>query len=315
MTIQVGTLQSVPIREVWRDEARDLTPWLAENPSLLEDVLGLELELEGQEVAVGPFSADLLFRDVSSGQLVVVENLINPTDHDHLGKVITYAAGLGAHHVVLLAERFRSEHRSALMWLNSISDDDHCFFGLSLEVWRIEDSTPAPRLRVEVQPDDWTRTVRSTASHAMTDHQQACIDFWAEFLPAFHKAHPGWSKATKPQKQTWMNFPSGRSGITFTGTFCRREGAPAVRAELYIDVGDREENKTIFDQLHSRQEAIENAAGESLGWERLDDRRASRVSLYCPIEAAVIDEKCWPEVRSWLVEAMGTMRQAIGPHL
>ena len=94
MTIQVGTLQSVPIRDVWRDEARDLTPWLAENPSLLDDALGLELELEGQEVAVGPFSADLLFRDVSSGQLVVVENLINPTDHDHLGKVITYAAGL-----------------------------------------------------------------------------------------------------------------------------------------------------------------------------------------------------------------------------
>ena len=228
MTIQVGTLQSVPIREVWRDEARDLTPWLAENPSLLEDALGLELELEGQEVAVGPFSADLLFRDISSNQLVVVENLINPTDHDHLGKVITYAAGLGAHHVVLLAERFRPEHRSALTWLNSISDDDHCFFGLSLEVWKIEDSS-APRLRLEVQPDDWTRTVRSSASHAMTDHQQACVDFWAEFLPAFHEAHPGWSKATKPQKATWMNFPSGRSGIAFVGCFTRRDGNPAVR--------------------------------------------------------------------------------------
>lgn len=315
MTIQVGTLQSVPIREVWRDEARDLTPWLAENPSLLEDALGLELELEGQEVAVGPFSADLLFRDISSNQLVVVENLINPTDHDHLGKVITYAAGLGAHHVVLLAERFRPEHRSALTWLNSISDDDHCFFGLSLEVWKIEDSTPAPRLRLEVQPDDWTRTVRSSASHAMTDHQQACVDFWAEFLPAFHEAHPGWSKATKPQKATWMNFPSGRSGIAFVGCFTRRDGNPAVRAELYIDVGDQEENKALFDELFSRREAIEETAGEALGWERLDDRKASRVSLYCPVEAAVTEEQLWSEVRPWLVDALGTMRRALGPYL
>ena len=315
MTIQVGTLQSVPIREVWRDEARDLTPWLAENPSLLEDALGLELELEGQEVAVGPFSADLLFRDISSNQLVVVENLINPTDHDHLGKVITYAAGLGAHHVVLLAERFRPEHRSALTWLNSISDDDHCFFGLSLEVWKIEDSTPAPRLRLEVQPDDWTRTVRSSASHAMTDHQQACVDFWAEFLPAFHEAHPGWSKATKPQKATWMNFPSGRSGIAFVGCFTRRDGNPAVRAELYIDVGDQEENKALFDELFSRREAIEETAGEALGWERLDDRKASRVSLYCPVEAAVTEEQLWSEIRPWLVDALGTMRRALGPYL
>lgn len=315
MTIQVGTLQSVPIRDVWRDEARDLTPWLAENPSLLDDALGLELELEGQEVAVGPFSADLLFRDVSSGQLVVVENLINPTDHDHLGKVITYAAGLGAHHVVLLAERFRPEHRSALTWLNSISDDDHCFFGLSLEVWKIGDSTPAPRLRLEVQPDDWARTVRSTASHALTDHQQACLDFWAEFLPIFHEAHPGWSKATKPQKQTWMNFPSGRSGITFTGAFTRRDGVPGLRAELYIDVGDREQNKDLFDQLHGQRESIEHSLGETLGWERLDDRRASRVTLTYSGEAAVVNRELWPDLQPWLAQALGAMRQALGPHL
>ena len=315
MTIQVGTLQSVPIREVWRDEARDLTPWLAENPTLLDEALGLELELEGQEVAVGPFSADLLFRDVSSGQLVVVENLINPTDHDHLGKVITYAAGLGAHHVVLLAERFRPEHRSALTWLNSISDDDHCFFGLSLEVWKIEDSTPAPRLRLEVQPDDWARTVRSTASHALTDHQQACLDFWGEFLPIFHEAHPGWSKATKPQKQTWMNFPSGRSGITFTGAFTRRDGVPGLRAELYIDVGDREQNKELFDQLHEQRESIEASLGETLGWERLDDRQASRICLNYPDEAAIANRELWPYLQPWLTQALGTMRQTFAPHL
>jgi len=313
--MKVGSLTSVPIREVWKDEARDLTPWLADNPGLLADVLGLELELEGQEVSVGPFSADLLLRDVSTGQLVVVENMINPTDHDHLGKVITYAAGLEAHHVVLLAERFRPEHRSALTWLNMISGDDYSFFGISLEVWRIADSAPAPRLRVEVQPHDWARTVRSTAGSGPTDRQMLYREFWATVLPEIHTAYPGWSRASKPQKQPWMNFPAGRSGLAFVGAFARQDKESVLRAELYIDTGSQEENKELFDELQAKGQLIEEAIGEELSWERLDDRRASRVALYCPVAAAVTDRELWPEIRPWLVEALGRMRDSFGPYL
>ena len=110
----IDRLVSVPIREVWADEARDLTPWLAANLEDLSSAIGMDLELKGSEVSVGPFSADLLLHDANTGGLVVVENMIGTTDHDHLGKIITYAAGLEATHAVLIAETFRPEHRSAL---------------------------------------------------------------------------------------------------------------------------------------------------------------------------------------------------------
>ena len=80
----------------------------------------MDLELEGNEVPVGPFSADIVLRDANTGHLVVVDNLLETTDHDHLGKLITYAAGLEAHWAVLVVKAFRPEHRSALNWLNLI---------------------------------------------------------------------------------------------------------------------------------------------------------------------------------------------------
>jgi len=123
MSNTVDRLVSVPIREVWSGEARELTPFLAMNPDYLSEALGMDLELEGSEVAVGPFAADLLFRERNSGERIVVENLIGNTDHDHLGKIITYAAGLDARHAVLIAETFRQEHQSALLWLNANSRD------------------------------------------------------------------------------------------------------------------------------------------------------------------------------------------------
>ena len=126
-------LTPVSIREVWPSEPQDLTPWLAERPDFLGDELDLDLELEGREMAVGGYIADLVFRDTKRGSRVVVENMYGTTDHDHIGKLITYAAGLDAGHVVLLAEDFRPEHRTALNWLNRVSTEDCAFFGLVLE--------------------------------------------------------------------------------------------------------------------------------------------------------------------------------------
>ena len=125
--VEVASLDEVPLREVWPDEARDFTPWLAQHPDHLGKALQMDLELEGDEVAVGPFSADVVFRDANTGHRLVVENLLEATDHDHLGKLITYAAGLEAHWAVLVAKAFRPEHRSALNWLNSLSGEGSGF--------------------------------------------------------------------------------------------------------------------------------------------------------------------------------------------
>lgn len=215
MTVHVETLVQVPLREVWSDEALIFTPWLAMNLDHLSQALGMSLELVGTEVAVGPFSADIVLIDASSGRRVIVENLLEATDHDHLGKLITYASGLEGSYAVLVAKVFRPEHRTALKWLNDISTSDAGFFGLEVQAVRIGESAPAIRLDVVVEPDDCQRQVREIASGQLSESQARYIEWWSEFLPALQKAHPGWTSAAKPQGVNWINLPFGRTGVTF----------------------------------------------------------------------------------------------------
>ena len=312
----IGTLSPVDVRKVWADEARAFTPWLAENTDLLGEALGMDLLHEETEAAVGRYSADLVFREQSRSRLVVVENLFGPSDHDHLGKLIVYAAGLEAGYAVLLAPEFRDEHRAALDWLNSISAENFGFFGVVLEAWRICDSPPAPRLRVDVKPNNWSRSVQSARSAGLTDTQQAYQRFWGEFLPAFREAHPGWTRATAPQKGNWMSFPSARPRLLkYCASFCRRAGESRLRAEACIDTGDQTTTKRTFDDLRERQPQIVQSVGEELDWDRRDNRRVSRISLYFPDRMQVTDEERWPEARDWLIEAMGKMRGGFDPVL
>ena len=216
--VEIASLDEVPLRAVWPDEARDFTPWLATHPDQLGKELQMDLELERPEFAVGPFSADVVLRDTNTGQRVVVENLLETTDHDHLGKLITYAAALEARWAVLVAKAFRPEHRSALTWLNSISGEGSGFFGIEVHAVRIGDSPAAVRLDVVVAPDDFARRARAEAK-TVSEASSRYIDWWAEFLPEFHVAHPGWSNAQAPSSANWMNFPSGRSGVRYGLSF------------------------------------------------------------------------------------------------
>ena len=313
----LGTLASMDVRQMWEDEARDFTPWLADHADLLGEAMGMDLLHERTEAAVGRYSADLVFRDVSTDRLVVVENMFAPTDHDHLGKLITYAAGLGASYAVLLSLEFREEHRSALTWLNSVSADDFGFFGVVLEGWRIGESLPAPRLRMDVKPDGWIRSVKAArVDSELNERERTYQRFWGEFLPVFRNRYPDWTRAVVPRKVHWMGFRSSRSNLLrYSAAFCRLEGSHRLRAEVYIDTRDRESTKAVFDDLSRQKPRIEEKVGEELEWDRLDHRQASRISLYYPHEIRVSDEERWPDTRSWLVDAMGRMRDAFNPLL
>ena len=185
--IDVASLVDVPLREVWGVETQ-FTQWLAAHPYHLGRALHMDLEPEGTEVAVGPFSADVVLRDVETGHRVIVEILLNATDHDHLGKLITYAAGLEGRWAVLMASSFRSEHRSALNWLNSISGEGRGFFGIEVHAVRIEDSPLAIQLEVVVEPDNFSRRARIGAK-TVSETKARYFEWWEEFLPAFHDTH------------------------------------------------------------------------------------------------------------------------------
>lgn len=303
--IEIASLEEVPLRQVWRDEARDFTPWLAADPDHLGKALHMDLELEGAEVPVGPFSADVVLRDTNTGQRVVVENFLETSNHDHLGKLITYAAGLEAHWAVLVAKEFRPEHRTALTWLNSIADEGRGFFGIEVHAVRIGDSAPAAQLRVVVEPDDFSRQARAGVKD-VSETKAHYMEWWAEFLPAFHRAFPGWSNAQTPRAINYTNFPSGKSGVHYSLNFARPAGASnySLRAEVYVDDGE-----TAYPALEEQRSAIEQACELSLQWESLEGRRASRVAVYLdPADPA--DRDSWPRYRDWAIKTLGELRQA-----
>lgn len=136
-TPNLAKIERVDLREAWRNEARDFTPWLAENIAELGEALGMELELQETEAAVGDYSLDVLATDLNENRPVIIENQLEATNHTHLGQLLTYAAGHDANVIVWLTKEFRDEHRAALDWLNQRTDDNTQFFGVVVELWRI----------------------------------------------------------------------------------------------------------------------------------------------------------------------------------
>ena len=186
MNHTLGRLEPVDLRSVWGHEEHDFTPWLAgeENLALLGDTIGLDLELDEREKAVGPFRADIVCKDTASNSWVLVENQIERTDHNHLGQLLTYAAGLDAVTIVWIADRFTDEHRAALDWLNEITGEEINFFGLEVELWRIGESAIAPKFNVVSKPNEWIKTVtasRQTKSADLTPTKQLQFEYWTRF--------------------------------------------------------------------------------------------------------------------------------------
>lgn len=314
----LGDLTVVALRDVWKDEARDFTPWLADRPDLLGKALGLDLELIGAENAVGAFSADLLFQVVGTERKLVVENMLAATDHDHLGKLMTYAAGLDANYAVLVSERLRPEHLAALEWLNEVSTDEIGFFGIEVEVWQIGESSPAPRLNVIAKPNQWSRTVKVAAGESkLSPLQIQYRKWWTEFLPIFKDAYPDWTNTQAAQAQSWMTFPAGRSAFFYALAFVWPGGpeTKSLRAELYIGPKSADYAIRIFDFLSEQKDEIEKDFGGTLSWEALEGRKACRVAIYFSDSATVDQEERWIEYRDWGVKSLGRLRDALQPHL
>jgi len=157
----LGILTKADLREVWESESADFTPWLAskENIGILGKIIAMELEVEAQEKNIGIFRADILCRDTASGNWVLIENQLKRTDHDHLGQLLTYAAGLQAVTIVWIAATFTDEHRAALDWLNEITDEQFQFFGLEIELWKINNSPVAPNFNIVSKTNNWSRLI------------------------------------------------------------------------------------------------------------------------------------------------------------
>ncbi len=310
MSSSFGELKKVPLREIWSHEAIDFTPWLASNIDALGNALGLELELIEREALVGDFSLDLLAKDLGSSRTVIIENQLTQTDHDHLGKLLTYAAGFNASIIIWVSEVIRDEHRQALEWLNQRTDTDTQFFAVVIEVLRIDESKPALNFKPVVFPNEWqksrkqkTTTNASSKGEKYRAYYQALIDELREKYK-FTGARVG-------QPQNWYSFSSGIQGILYAAVFA--QGAK-VRTEIYIDQGDQEKNKQLFDVLKKREQEITNNFGSPLEWERLDDKRASRIAIYRDGSIESPDSEL-EEIRKWHIENLLKIKEVFTPEI
>jgi len=295
--MEFGKLEKVDLKEVWKKEAFDFTPWLSENIAALGEALGMDLELEEREANVGNFSLDLLARNLGTGEYAVIENQLTQTDHDHLGKLLTYAAGFDAATIIWVAESIRDEHRQTLEWLNQHTDTKTQFFAVVVEVFRIDDSKPAYKFRPIVFPNEWQKTKRQQAVNATSPRAEAYRSFFQKLIDELREKHK-FTGARVGQPQNWYSFSSGISGFLYSASFAQGN---RVRAEIYIDTGDAEKNKAVFDSLKADKTSIEEEFGEALSWERLDDKRASRVAIYR--DGSINDNKNQlEETQNWLID-------------
>jgi hypothetical protein len=318
VTLTLGRLERVDPRTVWQGEASHFTPWLArpENLRLLADTIELPLELEAQETNVGPFRADILCKDMSSGDWVLIENQLERTDHAHLGQLLTYAAGLNAVTIVWVAQRFTEEHRATLDWLNAITDRRFNFFGLEVELWRIDQSAPAPKFNVVSKPNDWSKRVtEGTASIELSDAQQLQQAFWSEFVEHV-KSSASRIRPTKALPQNWMTFAIGRTGFVLTAVASMWDSevesydSNEVRAEFVI-LDSRA--KKFFAVLKAQQHQIETELGHALIWADSPDRKQSKA--YVRRSADLRDRNTWPELHEWLRRNLETLDQVFRPRV
>ena len=183
---EMGELTDIDVKKVWQHEARDFTPWLAENLWRLSDTLGIELGSEKTEVQIsGGYRADILCKNLADDSLVLIENQLERADLQHLGQVMAYLAGLKARVIVWVARDFEEAHRSAFRWLNANTTEEFGFFAVRIRAVSIEGSLPAPLFEVIESPNSWDRIMRRE-SEGLSELGQWRRDFWEHL----RKRHP-----------------------------------------------------------------------------------------------------------------------------
>jgi len=303
----IGKIQRVPLREVWRHEAYDFTSWLQDNLDVLNEVLDLNLESAEREKAAGSFSVDLVAED-GSGGTVVIENQLERSDHDHLGKLVTYLAAFEAKAAVWLVADPRPEHTRAITWLNESTSAS--FYLVKAEAIRIGDSPPAPLLTVIVGPSDESRNVGQVKRELAERHHER-HEFWKNLLE-HAKTRSRLHAQISPGYDTWLGTGAGRTGLAYNYVVNRHE----ARVELYIDRGKDADaaNRAIFEQLHANKDTIEHAFGAPLEWQLLEQRRACRILSRVP-GGGYRDTEQRARLIEALVDHMIRFEAALRPHV
>lgn len=306
----LGKLEEIKdLRHVWPHEALDFTPWLAkeENIALLADAVGLDITVDEQESPVGDFCVDIFASETGTERKIIIENQLEDTNHDHLGKLITYASGKSADIIIWVVKRAREEHKAAIEWLNNHTDEKIGFFLLEVKLYKIGDSEPAAKFDVIEKPNDWAKEVKKANSN-LNSTQQARLDYWTAFNDYAFKnaAFSKEFKRRKPGTDHWLSFSIGTSSCGMSVLRLQNDGRVAV--EFYIS-----DDKNLYHSFYAQKDAIEADTGFSLDWRELPDKKASRILVEKDVN--LLEESEWPSQFDWVMDTMIKMKKAFKKRL
>lgn len=276
-TAKLGILEEVDIRVLWDHEQYDFSNWLSrkENLELLNNAIGLTLSEVEKEVYVGAYRCDLVGVDEVTGDKIIIENQLEQSDHEHLGKIITYASGLDASVVVWIVKEAREEHRSAIEWLNNNTSKNINFFLIEVHAYKIGDSLAAPMFEVVEKPNGFIKNAKTQAgSSEYNKSQSARLEFWTRFNEVLVAQGKPFN-VRKASTDHWYDVAIGYSGAHVAMNLVNKDGCVVV--ELYIN-----DDKDLFDRLFLSKDEIEKQLKFKLDWQRLDDKKASRIMYRIP---------------------------------
>lgn len=245
-------------------------------------------------------------KDAGTGQYVVIENQLERTNHDHLGKAITYASVLNAASIVWVATKFSEEHIKALDWLNDNTVEDIGFYGVQIELWQIDESRPALRLNVVSRPNEAVRQVaKIKATEDLSQNRKFQFDFWTKFKDklAFTKRIPS---LHTPQARYWYNVSIGRARVHISNICNTDTNTVGIRIYISNKITDY-----MLPFLESKKEEIERSIGQSLLWNPNPENRDKIIALLHPTDFN--DPKKLDEALEWLVEYTIKFRETFSP--
>lgn len=302
----IGTLVRVQLREVWKHEAHNFTQWLENNISVLNDALDINLINVDREQAAGSFSIDLVAKD-DVGNTVIIENQLEKSNHDHLGKLLTYLTAMNAKSAIWIVSEPRPEHVAVINWLNESRSAS--FYMVKVEAVRIGDSPPAPLFTLIVGPSGEAQSIGDEKKE-IAERYTLRKRWWTLLIkrPA-NKLHAH----IKPGEYSWLGTSAGISGLNWVYVV----GQDNCAVELYIDRGKNldEENKFIFDQLKVHEFEIEKAFGHRLRWERLEGKRACRIKFQQNDGGYRNKESEWPHIQDEIVSKMNRFENTLQQYI
>jgi len=279
--LDFATIEEIPLRTYFSREDTNFTPWLRDNIQLLGDKIGIDIVDPSTEVPIGTYRLDILANESGTSRKIAIENQFGITDHDHLGKLLTYMAGVNADVVIWVAEGFKDEHITAINHLNQISNSETAFFCIKPRLIRIDKSKPAFEFTIITQPDEWEKANKPQGSNEL---EREYSKFWSLLIDEHADTIP--NLKSRALKYNSLGFRSGKPGFTYGWRFTREKTFDLV---LWIDTGDYEQNQNALIQLKNRKDEIENKLGKNVRYFCKENVRMVLVYLKNDIRSDILN--------------------------